>query len=100
MNKLDRAYHIINHVLALDEKRGRPAPPRTETSDKPSRLIADECRWHATLTREDQEGPDGELWDLMQVYVYDQLRMTAAFRGEAIDLRLFKGGAWEVVFNI
>jgi hypothetical protein len=100
LDKTRRASIITNRVMALDEKWGKDAPPQTNTCDKPSRLIADECRWHAQVTREHQEGPDGELWDLIQVWAHGQLRMTAVFRGEELIPRLFKGGPWEALFNI
>lgn len=95
-----RARMIIDHVESRDERWGRSAPPRSEDSDKPSRIISDDPRWFAQVTRGDQTGPNGELWDLIQLFVFDELRMTAIYRGEDLELRLFKPGAWEPIFTI
>jgi hypothetical protein len=91
---------IINHVESLDERWGRAGPPQTDTTEKPSRIISDDPTWVAHLTREHQKGRDGQLWDLIQVFVYDQLKMTAIFRGEQLELRLFVPGPWEPFFTI
>ena len=100
MEKIRRARHIIHHVQALDEKWGKPGDPRKEGSDKTSRIISDEVRWHARVTPEHEIGPDGEPWDLIEVTAHGQHRMTAAFREDEIDLRLFLPGPWEPVFNL
>jgi hypothetical protein len=100
VNKNDRARMIIDHVESRDERWGRAGPPQTRTTDKPSRIISDDPVWVAHVTREHQQGPDGRLWDLIQVFIYGQLKMTAIFRGADLDLRLFKPGPWESIFTI
>jgi hypothetical protein len=100
MNKHRRARVIIDHVQNMDQAWGKAGPPRSERTDKPSRIISADCRWEARVTREDQKGADGELWDLIELFAHGQLRMTAAFRGEQIDLRLYRPGPWEPLFNI
>ena len=52
------------------------------------------------MTRADQKGPDGELWDLIELSVYGQPRMTALFRGDAVELRMFLPGVWEPIFTV
>jgi hypothetical protein len=100
MNKESRARMIIDHVRMRDERWGRDGLPQTHTSDKPSRAISDDPRWVAHVTKGHQPGPDGNLWDLIQVFVYDQLKMTAIFREEDVQLRVFKPGTWEAIFTI
>ena len=95
-----RARMIIDHVESRDERWGRSAPPRSDDTQNPSRIISDDPRWSARVTREDQKGPDGQLWDLIQLFVFDELRMTAIYRDEQLQLRLFKPGAWEPIFTI
>jgi hypothetical protein len=98
MEFTEPARQIINQVLAMDDRWGKPASPRKPDSDKPSRIISDDCRWHARLSRQDQKGPDGELWDLIELYAYDVLRVTVAFRGNDIDVRQYEPGTWEALF--
>lgn len=100
MNKDSRARMIIDQVQNKDERWGRAGPPQTHTTDKPSRIITDDPRWVARLTREHQQGPDGRPWDLIQIFAYDELRMTAIFHGEQLELRLFRPGLWESIFTI
>lgn len=100
MDKVHRARMVINRVISLDGRWGRAGVPRSETSDKPSRIISDDCRWEARVTRADQKGPDGELWDLIELWVYGQPRMTALFRGDDVELRMFLPGFWEPIFTI
>jgi hypothetical protein len=100
MDKVHRARTIIDHVMSLDDRWGRAGPPRSANTNKPSRLISDDCRWEARVTRGDQKGPDGELWDLIELSVYGQPRMTALFRGEDVELRMFLSGVWEPIFTI
>jgi hypothetical protein len=100
VNKQRRAGMIINHVQMRDERWGRAGPPQTHTTDKPSRVISDDPMWLAHLTREHQHGPDGQLWDLIQLFVYGELKMTAIFHGEDVELRLFRPGPWERTFTI
>ena len=61
---------IIDHVNGLDGRWGRPGRLARTTTDKPSRIISDDCRWEARVTRADQKGPDGELWDLIELSVH------------------------------
>jgi hypothetical protein len=100
MDKVHRARMIIDHVLAHDHLWGRAGPPRSDKSDKPSRIISDGRRWEARMTRADQKDPDGELWDLIELSVYGQPRMTALFRGDDVELRMFLPGVWEPIFTI
>lgn len=101
MDKQRRALMIINHVENRDDDRwGRSGPPRKENSDKPCRIISDDPRWSARVTREDQPGPDGEPWNLIELSVYGQDRMTAIYRGDQVEIRMFRPGAWEPIFTI
>lgn len=101
MNKDRRARMIINRVENRDDDRwGRTGPPRSDDSDRPTRMISDDPRWFARVTRNDQRGPDGELWDLIELWVYKQHRMTAIYSGDQLEIRLFKPGPWEPIFTI
>lgn len=100
MNKERRARMIINHVENRDERWGRSGPPRSDTTDKPTRIISDDPRLSARVTREHQTGPDGQPWDLVEPWVYGQHRMTAIYRGDELEIRVFKPGPWEPIFTI
>jgi hypothetical protein len=98
MNVEERAKQIINQVLSMDERWGKLGAPRKDGSDKPSRIITDDPRWYARLTRDHEKGPDGEKWDLIEIFAREQLRMTAVFRGDQVDVRLYESGSWEPMF--
>lgn len=97
MNEIERAKLIVEFVLRMDKRWGKPSAPR-EGSDKPSRIITDDPRWYAQLTREDHKGADGELWDWIEVYAYQKRRMAAAFRGDGIRVPVYISGTWESLF--
>jgi hypothetical protein len=46
------------------------------------------------------KSPEGDLWDLFELFVYGQPRMTVAITGERLDLRLFIPGKWEPIFTL
>lgn len=99
MEDNERAKIIIAQVLAADDKWGKPGDP-WDGSDRPTRIISSDCRWHARVSREDQKGPDGELWDLIQLFAHDELRMTAVFRGDQVVARRYEPGHWEPLFSL
>ena len=100
MDKTERARVIIDHVLNLNTHFNRAGPPRSDKALDPCRLISDDPRWKArhspAYDRSASEGP----WDLFELFVYGEARMTAAFRGEEIDLRFYRPGNWEHIFLI
>jgi hypothetical protein len=97
----DRMRHIIRHVEGADDRWGKPGAPQNVGSDiKASRIISDDCRWHARLRREDQKGPDGEWWDFIEVHAYEDLRMMTLFRGHQVQVRCYYPGPWETLFNL
>jgi hypothetical protein len=99
MNKQSRAQIIITNVLSLDPRWGRVGPPRNGRA-KPSRIVTDSHVWHARISPADQKGPDGQIWDLFELFVYDEHRITAIFRDSDIDLRVYLPGEWERLFGI
>lgn len=100
MDKNARARMIIDHVLNMNDTHGRQAPPRSSQSTSPSRIISDDCRWDVRLSLNYEKDAAGELWDLFELSVYGQARMTAAIRGEEINLRYYIPGKWEPIFII
>jgi hypothetical protein len=100
MDKTFRARLVIDHVLGLADRYEKSGSPRSDATDRPSRWISDDTRWKARISTEYQMGPDGERWDLFELFVYDELKMTAAMKGELIELRLFRPGKWEPIFTL
>jgi len=102
VKKTERARIIIDKVLALEPRFGRHGPPRSYNTTIPTRLITDEpARWEARITRgyeKDQDG--GENWDLFELSIYGQQRVTAVFRGEELVVRHYLPGVWEPIFLI
>ena len=99
LDKATRAKLIIDHVLALDDKFGSAAPPRTIQSMARTRIISDEpARWQARWSIEYEKGADGELWDLFELFVYGQARMTSVRRGDEVIPRFYIPGKWEPIF--
>lgn len=99
MDKLERARIVVDHVLGLDPRFSRHGPPRSAATKAASRLITDDPRWEARISPGYQKAPDGEVWDLFELFVYGQARMTAALNGDQIDLRYFIPGKWEPIFT-
>ena len=52
------------------------------------------------MSPEYEKDSSGELWDLFELSVYGQARMTVAIRGEEINLRYYIPGNWEPIFTI
>lgn len=105
MDHESRTRIIINKVLPLDVRFGRSAAAGAVGAGKPGRWISDDARWMALVvpdhTREapiNGEGPGEGAWSLFQLFSYDQLRVTAVFRGEDVMVRLYTPGPWERVF--
>ena len=101
MEKIERARVIVDQVLALEPRVGRDGPPRAHHTIIPTRLIKGEPRWEARISRGYEKGPNGgEKWDLFELFIYGQQRMTAALRGPELILRQYLPGAWEPIFLI
>ena len=95
MNIENRSAIIINSVLARGSRGVSIAPGVQRISDDP--------RWYALFTPGQHKepkttDPGGSPWDLIQVFVYAQLRLTAHVRGEDIRVRLYRPGPWEAIF--
>lgn len=100
MDKATRAKIIIDQVLSLDEKFGRTVPPRSLQSTSRTRQISDDPRWVVRWSIEYEKGPDGELWDLFELSIYNQPRMTAVRRGDEVVPRFYIPGKWEPIFLV
>jgi hypothetical protein len=98
MDKQIRAQMIVDHILALDPKFGKPAPPRSLQSASRTRLISDDPRWEARVSFEYEKDSAGDPWDLLELFVYRQARMTVAVRGDQVVPRFFIPGKWEEIF--
>ena len=98
MDKTARAKLIVDQVLALDPKFGQTAPPRTVQSTARTRLISDDPRWEARWSIESEKDSAGDLWDLFELSVYGQPRMTAAVRKDVVTPRFYIPGKWEPIF--
>ena len=99
MDKLTRARLIVDHVLGLHGQFSKPGLPRSEFTTLPSQWISDDPRWQARVSPQYHRTPEGD-WDLFELFVYDKLRMTAALKGDALELRLFTPGSWEPIFTL
>jgi len=100
MTKNERAHLIVSHVLALDHSHRQVGPPRSGASKIPTRCISNDPRWEARVSPKYEKGDDGELWDLFELFVYGQQRMTAAVKGSELRLRYYLPGIWEPIFVI
>jgi hypothetical protein len=89
---------IADHIISLDDKFGRASPPRSPESTSRTRLITDDPRWEARWSFEYQKDSTGDLWDLLELFVYGEQRMTAAVRGDQVIPRFFLPGSWERIF--
>jgi hypothetical protein len=98
VDKPTRAKIIVDQVLALEPKFGKAAPPRSLQSTSRTRLISDDPRWEARLSYEYEKDAAGDAWDLLELFVYRQARMTVAVRGEQVVPRFFIPGKWEEIF--
>jgi hypothetical protein len=98
MDKPARATLIVNSIISLDEKYGRPIPPRSPRSTCRTRQVSDDPRWEARWSIAYEKGEDGEFWDLIELSVYGQPRMTAVKRGDEVVPRFYIPGKWEPIF--
>lgn len=98
MAKADRTLAVLHRVANLDRKFGRDGPPRSAGSKTSTRIVAGDHRWEAHITREHEIGPDGKPWDLLELFAYGQRRITAVFRDDAANPRLYLPGPWEEIF--
>jgi hypothetical protein len=98
LDKPTRAKMITDHVLSLDAKFGKAAPPRSLQSTSRTRLISDDARWEVRWSIEYEKGSDGQMWDLVELFVYRQPRMTAVVRGDVVIPRFYIPGKWEDIF--
>jgi hypothetical protein len=98
MNKQERAGSIVQRVLSLDAKFGKTIEPRSGNSTSRTRLISDDPRWEARVSFAYEKGPSGEPWDLVELFVYGQPKMTAAVHRNGINLRYYIPGPWEPIF--
>jgi hypothetical protein len=98
MDKQVRAKMIADQILALEPKFGKAAPPRSLQSTSRTRLVSDDPRWEARISYEYEKDSAGDAWDLLELFVYRQARMTVAMRGEQVTPRFFIPGKWEQIF--
>lgn len=98
MDKAARAKVIVDRIIALDEKYGRTVPPRSRQSTSRTRQVSDDPRWEAKWSIEYEKDKTGEVWDLLELSVYGQARMTAIRRGEDVVPRYYIPGKWEPIF--
>jgi hypothetical protein len=98
MDKPTRAKIIVDHVLSLDERFGTTVPPRSVRATCRTRLISDDPRWEARWSIEYEKDPAGDAWDLFELFVYRQARMTAVVRGDVVVPRFYIPGKWEPIF--
>lgn len=98
MDKNRRAKFIVDHVLRLDDKHGYIAPPRSAHSTSPTRMISDDPRWEARYSKRHEKDRAGNEWDLFELFVYKQPRLTAVVRGDEVVPRFYIPGKWEPIF--
>jgi hypothetical protein len=98
MDKQIRAEMIVDQILALEPKFGKAAPPRSLQSTSRTRLISDDPRWEARVSFEYEKDSAGNAWDLIELFVYRQARMTVAVRGDPGVPPFFNPGNWEEIF--
>lgn len=97
MEKKTRARLILAHVLRLNDRFGRDGPPRSSNTTRNARLISDDCRWQARVSQHYFERA-GKPWDILELTVYDEHRLTIAYHGDELEMRLFRAGSWETIF--
>lgn len=94
-------------VSRQDDRRPGPRAGPKVREDRPSsiaqstsrtRLISDDPRWEARVSYEYEKDAAGDAWDLLELFVYRQPRMTAAVRGEVVNLRFYIPDPWEPIF--
>lgn len=98
MEKNTRARIIVAHVLRLDDRFGKGGPPRSSYTSNPSRLISDNCRWNARVSRSYYDDGSGKLWDMLELEAYDIHRLTVVFHEEELVIRNYLPGPWEEIF--
>jgi hypothetical protein len=101
MEKIERARTILDQVLSIEPRFGRHGPPRASHTTIPTRLVSGDPRWEASISRGYAKDPSGgDSWDLFELRVYGQQRVTAVFRGQELELRQYLPGPWEPIFLI
>jgi hypothetical protein len=98
MEKKRRARLILAHVLRLDERFGKNGPPRSINTTREARIISDDCRWHARVSPQYHDDKAGKHWDLLELTVYEEHRLTIVYHGDELEMRLFRAGPWEEIF--
>jgi hypothetical protein len=104
ISKTVRTAMIIGHVQARSAEFGRDAEPRAATPELPVRRITDDPRWEALVTKghtkAKEVGTDGGDWDLFELFVYRERKITAIFRGGEVIVRFYVPGPWEPIFIV
>ena len=98
MDKITRVQIITGQILALDDRWGSVAPPRSPQSTSHTRLISDDPRWQARLSFDYEKDAAGNSWHLLELFAYGDARMTAAVRGDEVMPRYYLPGPWEQIF--
>lgn len=105
----DRVRMIVDQVRGRDAQFGRSMTTTVTASstERAARRISDDPRWTATIVPSQlpaavTDGADASDrkpdWDLFQLWVYDDLKVTAHLRGDELGLRMYKPGPWEKIF--
>lgn len=97
MDKSTRAKIIFERVIAHDDQFGHDVPPRSPESRSQTRQISADPRWHAVWSKEYEKGSGGEMWDLFELFVYNDRRMTAIAYGDRVVPRFYMPGPWEPI---
>jgi len=98
IDKTTRARMIVEGVLALDSKFGQVDAPRSIHATKPGRLISDDPRWKARVSPSYEQDAAGESWDLFELFIYGQQRLTVVVKGSETVPRFYIPGKWEQIF--
>jgi hypothetical protein len=91
---------MIDRVLNSDPHFGKIGKPRSDQTELPCRIISGDCRWSACISPAYFKDSAGALWDLFELTVYDELRVTAVFNDSDVQLRRYMPGSWEQIFVI
>lgn len=106
MNYKERTRVISSFVQVRDRQFGKPARAEDTGVGKPGRSISDDPSWRALFVPGQlsaklvNPGDTGADWDLLQLWVYGTLRLTAHLRGDDISEKLYKSGPWESTFHL
>ena len=98
MEKKRRAGLILAHVLRLNERYGKYGPPRSSYTTKQARIISADCRWQARVSTQYHDDKAGKLWDMLELTVYGEHRLTIVYHGDELVIREYRPGFWEVMF--